>query len=57
MGLDRLHEITASEDFGLKVVMGDFDGLTYNGFWDTFKVILIVWFFFSTSKYILDFFS
>ena len=38
MGLDKLHEITSSNNFGVKVIMGDFDRTSLHGIWDTFQV-------------------
>ena len=41
IGLDRLHEITTSGSFGLKVIMGDYDGKTYNAIYHEFQVVQI----------------
>ena len=41
IGLDRLHEITASGSFGLKVIMGDYDGKTYKAIYHDFQVVQI----------------
>ena len=38
MGLDKLHEITSSNNFGVKVIMGAHDGTSLLGIWDTFQV-------------------
>ena len=38
MGLDKLHAITTSKNFGLKVIMGDYDGTDYHAIYDTFQV-------------------
>ena len=38
LGLDKLHAITTSNNFGLKVIIGDYDGTSLHGIWDFFQV-------------------
>ena len=38
LGLDKLHAMTTSNIFGLKVIMGDYDGTSYYAIYKTLQV-------------------
>ena len=38
IGLDKLHNLTSTHSYGLKIIMTDFDNSTYSAFYNRFKV-------------------
>ena len=41
LGLRKLHQLTSVGDYSLNITLTDFDGKSYNAYYDQFQVIAI----------------
>ena len=41
LGLRKLHQLTSAGDYSLNITLTDFDGKSYNAYYDQFQVIAI----------------
>ena len=41
LGLRKLHQLTSAGHYSLNITLTDFDGKSYNAYYDHFKVIAI----------------
>ena len=42
LGLRKLHQLTSAGDYSLNITLTDFDGKSYNAYYNQFQVIVIL---------------